>query len=203
MHGRSWISEIDCDHMMNLDKKSSQTEGPRRLFKLSSIISLGALFFSTIFLMPITSIASDNGKASSAKQWQFDPNSGFVGRASIMDDNASRFDVSCGNGGAPGLTLHHPSSQLLTSGINEQRIPLIMKIDDEPFEQIFSCYREESVCVSFGFPSIELMTGVQRGKRMTIHYNEQPVANFTLTNSNATISKLAACLGPNRADWKG
>lgn len=203
MHGRSWISEIDCDHMMNLDKKSSQTEGPRRLFKLSSIISLGALFLSTIFLMPITSIASDSGQASSAQQWQFNPNTGYEGEASITNDNASRFDVSCGNGGAPGFMLHHPSSPLLTSGANEQRVPLKMEIDGKDFEQVFSCYRGELVCVSFGFPSVALMTAMQDGDRMGIEYNEQPVAKFTLANSKATISKLTACLGPNRADWKG
>lgn len=167
----------------------------------SRVILLAVVSVFSVFLLLKESQAADEVPAPSTTQWEFLPDIGLEGVAHIADIKKSRFSVSCGNGGAPGFMLQHPSSPILTSGDLEQRIPLQLIIDDIEFEQIFSCYRGDSVCVSFGFPSQKLMSAMQRGNRMALSYKKSTIAEFTLVSSSTTIGRLSECLGVNRADY--
>lgn len=150
------------------------------------LASLAAL----LLLAVLTSNPSIAGQTKNPNIWSFNPAIGLEGQASIVNQRGDRLDAECGNGGGPALILI-PAQAI---PIVTERTALTFSIDGTAYNVDFQCSTDGATCVTFGFPSSNVIKGLQMGNTVEIGAKEVPVASFSLTGSNKAIAHLASCL---------
>jgi hypothetical protein len=148
--------------------------------KIFRLILMGISILSFSNLVALAEEGSPN-----TMRWNFDPNVGFEGQASIESTNAVRLEVECGNGGGPSILM--TSKSILSK---EKMVSVIFNVDGANHAVKFQCFRDGLTCGSFGFPSHAVMNGLQKGMKLEIN----DIGTFTLKGSRKAISNLSACL---------
>ncbi|MCW8943378.1 MAG: hypothetical protein OQL27_01320 [Sedimenticola sp.] len=130
----------------------------------------------------------------STEKWLFAPEMGIEGMASIDNTEAARLEVECGNGGGPSITLTSPKVNRHSFNNATKVISFEITIDGHRFYESFQCRHKGVSCGTYGFPSVNVISAMRRGKQLTIGYDQSILATFTLAGSNRAMSKLSGCL---------
>jgi len=143
-----------------------------------------------LFLAVLAGYPSIAGEPKSPNAWRFNPAIGLEGQASIVNQQGDRLDAECGNGGGPALILTPAQAKPIVT----ERTTLTFSIDGTAYNVEFQCSADGVTCVTFGFPSPDVIKGLQMGNTVEIKAKEAPVTSFSLTSSNKAIARLAPCL---------
>jgi len=156
-----------------------------------ALVSIWAL--GIVITLRSPSVAKDSAPT---ERWVYAPDIGFEGAASITDGKSSRMEMECGNGGGPAIELKSPAIKGIISRGRDDLHRLLFEIDGNRITERYSCYPKNSLCLSFGFPSLALTKSLRQGKNLVIRYKMTVLASFTLSGSKAAITRLSSCLGP-------
>lgn len=150
--------------------------------------------FGTLVLTSYSAYAMD---VTAQKNWAYTPSIGLEGQAYVTDGDAARMEVECGNGGGPAINLSAPSVSHLTKKRSGKLYPLTFVINGKRWTEQYECFVKQSQCGSFGFPSRELVQALRQGDNVFVWFDKTRLAKFSLKSSNAAITPLSSCLGPD------
>lgn len=160
---------------------------------LSRETLLGVWVLCLILLMPSLCAAKDD---SNSQRWTFAPEVGFEGEAAVSDGKSSRMEMECGNGGGPAMEVESPAIKQISFKGRDELYLLHFDIDGNRITEKYHCYPKNSVCISFGFPSVKLTSALRQGLSLVVRFEDSILATLPLSGSNAAISQLSSCLGP-------
>lgn len=149
-----------------------------------------------ILLLMVSAVMSPSHLVADDTQWHFMDWVGLEGQAYAVEENGTRIEVECGNGGGPAITLLFPSPLRPDWGSEARRVNIRFEIDGKPFTDAFEWHPGGKSCGSVGFPSDRLIAAIRRGSHMVVRHDGTFRAAFTLKGSNAAIAPLSACLDP-------
>ena len=123
--------------------------------------------------------------------WAYEAKTGLEGQAFIVNEEAARIEVECGNGGGSSIVITAtPIAQMRTEDFST----LTFSIGGRNWTEAYKCSVASSRCGSFGFPSIELIQALRQGQYVNIRSDETSLAAFSLKGANAAIRPLSSCL---------
>lgn len=162
--------------------------------KITAKFTLPTLSFLVVLSHASEIVASHTSLPLTANiQWGYSPDIGFEGQAYIINNDAYRLDVECGNGGGPSLAISSSKLPLYMSTVTPAQTNIDIVIDDKHYTQSFECAAKGTPCWSFGLPSSQLINAMRRGSTLVIQHSDTAITKFALAGSNVALSHLSAC----------